>query len=83
MLPTLTGVRVEGLMTMAAYHDDPEHSRPAFAELRSLRDRLRVQTGMPLPMLSMGMSNDFEIAVEEGASHVRIGTTLFHGLESA
>lgn len=83
LLPTLSSVHVEGLMTMAAYHDDPEHSRPAFAELRSLCDRLRVQTGIPLPMLSMGMSNDFEIAIEEGATHVRIGTTLFHGLESA
>lgn len=82
LLPSFAGVRVEGLMTMAAYHDDPEHSRPAFAELRSIRDRLRVQTGLPLPYLSMGMSNDFEIAVEEGATHVRIGTTLFHGLES-
>lgn len=82
LLPSLSGVRVEGLMTMAAYHDDPEHSRPAFAELRSLRDRLRIQTGLPLPYLSMGMSNDFESAIEEGATHVRIGTTLFHGLES-
>jgi pyridoxal phosphate enzyme (YggS family) len=82
LLPSLTGVRVEGLMTMAAYHDDPEHSRPAFAELRSLSERLRVQTGLPLPWLSMGMSNDFEIAIEEGATHVRIGTTLFQGLES-
>jgi pyridoxal phosphate enzyme (YggS family) len=82
MLSSLSGVRVEGLMTMAAYHDDPEHSRPAFSELRSLRDRLRVQTGLLLPWLSMGMSNDFEIAIEEGATHVRIGTTLFQGLES-
>ena len=82
LLPSLPGVRVKGLMTMAAYHDDPEHSRPAFAELRSLRDRLRIQTGLPLPWLSMGMSNDFEVAIKEGATHVRIGTTLFHGLET-
>jgi pyridoxal phosphate enzyme (YggS family) len=76
----LTGVRVEGLMTMAAYHDDPANCRPTFAELRTLRDRLREATGLPLPHLSMGMSNDFEVAVEEGATLVRIGTTLFEGL---
>jgi pyridoxal phosphate enzyme (YggS family) len=81
-LPSLNGVRVDGLMTMAAYHDDPQHSRPAFLELRNLRDELRIRTGLPLPHLSMGMSNDFEVAVEEGATHVRIGTTLFEGLEN-
>jgi pyridoxal phosphate enzyme (YggS family) len=74
------GVTVQGLMTMAAHFDNPEQCRPAFAELRELRDRLRTATGSPLPHLSMGMSNDFEIAVEEGASLVRIGTTLFEGL---
>jgi pyridoxal phosphate enzyme (YggS family) len=77
---SLTGVRVEGLMTMAAYSDDPEASRPTFAELRELRERLRTATGLPLPHLSMGMSNDFEVAIEEGATLVRIGTTLFEGL---
>ena len=77
----LAGVRVEGLMTMAAYHDDPERCRPTFAELRELRDALRARTGLPLPHLSMGMSNDFEVAVEEGATLVRVGTTLFAGLE--
>jgi pyridoxal phosphate enzyme (YggS family) len=76
----LTGVRVEGLMTMAAYHENPESCRPTFAELRALRDRLREATGLPLPHLSMGMSNDFEVAVEEGATLVRIGTTIFEGL---
>jgi pyridoxal phosphate enzyme (YggS family) len=75
-------VKVEGLMTMAAYDVAPEAARPAFAELRSLRDDLRAITGLPLPHLSMGMSNDFEVAVEEGATLVRIGTTLFHGLEN-
>ena len=79
-LASLAGVRVEGLMTMAAYHDDPEDCRPTFAELRTLRDRLREATGLPLPHLSMGMSNDFEVAVEEGATLVRIGTTIFEGL---
>ena len=71
---SLTGVSVRGLMTMAAYHDDPELCRPAFAELRRLRDRLG------LAELSMGMSNDFEVAIEEGATLVRVGTTLFEGL---
>ncbi len=78
---SLAGVRVEGLMTMAAYHENPENCRPTFAELRELRDRLRTATELPLPHLSMGMSNDFEVAVEEGATFVRIGTTIFEGLE--
>jgi PLP dependent protein len=76
----LPGVHVDGLMTMAAFHDDPELCRPTFAELRELRDRLRTRTGLPLPQLSMGMSNDFEVAIEEGATLVRIGSTLFEGL---
>jgi len=80
-LAALTGVRIDGLMTMAAFHDDPENSRPTFAELRQLRDRLARDTGLSLPHLSMGMSNDFEVAIEEGATLVRIGTTLFAGLE--
>jgi len=77
---SLTGVRVEGLMTMAAYSDDPTACRPTFAELRFLRDQLRIRTGLPLPHLSMGMSGDFEVAIEEGATFVRIGSTLFEGL---
>ncbi|MFO0849511.1 MAG: YggS family pyridoxal phosphate-dependent enzyme [Gemmataceae bacterium] len=81
-LASLAGVRADGLMTMAAFHDDPQACRPTFAELRSLRDRLRAATGLPLPHLSMGMSNDFEVAVEEGATLVRVGTTLFDGLEA-
>ncbi|WP_088257394.1 YggS family pyridoxal phosphate-dependent enzyme [Fimbriiglobus ruber] len=79
-LAALTGVTVGGFMTMAAYHDDPSLCRPTFAELRTLRDSLRVATGLALPHLSMGMSNDFEVAIEEGATLVRIGTTLFEGL---
>jgi pyridoxal phosphate enzyme (YggS family) len=77
---SLTGVAVRGLMTMAAYADDPQTARPTFAMLRELRASLRTRAGLPLPELSMGMSNDFEIAVEEGATLVRIGTTLFEGL---
>ena len=55
---------------------------PPFAELRELRDRLRRDTGLSLPDLSMGMSNDFEVAIEEGATFVRIGSTIFAGLEA-
>jgi pyridoxal phosphate enzyme (YggS family) len=76
----LPGIMLLGLMTMAAFFDDPEQCRPTFAELRDIRERLRASTGLPLPHLSMGMSNDFEIAVEEGATLVRVGTTLFEGL---
>lgn len=64
-------VRVEGLMTMAPYSDDPEAARPTFAKLRELRDSLG------LAELSMGMSGDFEVAIEEGATIVRIGSALF------
>ena len=71
-------------MGMAAYSYDPEQARPAFAELRQLRDRLRekwAEGGNQLTHLSMGMSGDFEVAIEEGATLVRVGTTLFDGLE--
>jgi pyridoxal phosphate enzyme (YggS family) len=78
----LAGVDVRGLMTMAAYAEDSQATRPTFATLRELRDSLRARTGRPLPELSMGMSNDFEVAVEEGATLVRVGTTLFEGLEA-
>ena len=73
---------VVGLMTMAAWEEDPERCRPTFAALRELRDRLRAVLGPahPLPHLSMGMSNDFAVAVEEGATLVRIGTALFEGV---
>ncbi len=67
---------------MAAYDTTPEACRSTFAELRKLRDELQQRTGLNLPHLSMGMSNDFEVAIEEGATLVRIGTTLFTGLES-
>ena len=73
---------VVGLMGMAADADDPEAARPAFRELRELRDRLRQEWGVDLPELSMGMSGDFEVAVEEGSTLVRVGSTLFAGLEA-
>lgn len=70
-------IQVEGLMTIAPYVDDPELSRPHFAALRELRDRLAIAHGVPLTTLSMGMSGDFEVAVEEGATIVRVGTAIF------
>ena len=66
-----------GLMTLAPFCPDPEQARPVFARLRELRDRLARDFGIGLPHLSMGMSNDFEAAVREGATWVRIGTRLF------
>jgi pyridoxal phosphate enzyme (YggS family) len=79
-LAVLKYVHVDGLMTMAAYEDDPERTRPTFRALRELRDRLAAIVRRPLPHLSMGMSNDFEIAIEEGATMVRLGTVLFEGV---
>ena len=53
--------------------------RPYFRKLRELRDELKTKLGLPLPVLSMGMSHDFEVAIEEGATEVRVGTALFGG----
>jgi len=71
------GLHLRGLMTMAPFTDDSTLVRSVFRGLRQLRDRLQDETGQPLPDLSMGMSGDFEIAVEEGATLVRVGTALF------
>ncbi len=73
------GVRVQGLMTIPPFDPDPERSRPHFARLRELRDEaVRAQIpGVALAELSMGMSNDFEVAIEEGATWVRVGTAIF------
>ena len=70
-------VTVEGLMTMAPFSENPEDARPYFRRLRELRDGLERRLGIGLPRLSMGMSGDFEVAVEEGATWVRLGTVLF------
>lgn len=80
-LRELPGLNPRGLMTMAAESGDPEDARPTFRQLRELRDELCQQTGVPggLPFLSMGMSQDFEQAIEEGATHVRVGSALFEG----
>jgi len=66
-----------GLMTMAPFCPDPEQARPVFARLRDLRDRWEKEFGVGLPNLSMGMSNDYLVAAEEGATWLRLGTVLF------
>ncbi len=68
---------VHGLMLIPPFSPDPEKTRVHFAALRKLRDQLQDETGTPLPELSMGMSHDLEIAVEEGSTWIRIGTDLF------
>jgi len=74
----LPGVRVRGLMAMAPLVDRAEEARPFFRRLRELRDRIGdAHPGLALSELSMGMTNDFEVAVEEGATMVRIGRALF------
>lgn len=73
-------VRVVGLMTMAALDTTSETARPSFVLLREVRDRLRRESGLSLPELSMGMSNDFETAIEEGATFVRVGSSIFDGV---
>ncbi len=70
-------ITVEGLMTMAPFSEDPESSRPYFKKLRELRDQTERALGVGLPHLSMGMSGDYEVAVEEGATYLRLGTVLF------
>lgn len=70
-------ITLTGLMTMAPFCPDPEMTRPVFAKLRECRDQWESQFRIGLPNLSMGMSNDFLVAVEEGATWVRLGTVLF------
>ena len=74
----LPHLNLQGLMGVPPYFDNPEDARPYFRHLRELRDSLRQGMGpQSLPALSMGMSHDFEIAIEEGATEVRVGTSLF------
>lgn len=72
--PRLT---VEGFMTMAPFSENPEDSRRYFRALREMRDDMERRLGVKLPCLSMGMSGDYEVAVEEGATYLRLGTVLF------
>jgi len=75
---------LRGLMGVPPYFDDPDEARPYFRRLRELRDAVREQMGAEiLPVLSMGMSHDLEIAIEEGATEVRVGTALFGERERA
>jgi PLP dependent protein len=67
----------QGLMCIPPFFDEPEKARPYFVSLRELKERLEATLGRKLPVLSMGMSHDFEFAIEEGATEVRVGTALF------
>jgi len=80
---TLPGIRVVGLMTMAPYAEDPECARPHFARLREVFEDMRTERilGPEFRELSMGMSGDFEVGVEEGATMVRVGSALFEGIQ--
>jgi pyridoxal phosphate enzyme (YggS family) len=74
----LPNLRLDGLMTMAPIVDDPEQARPVFRALRELRDEIETRyASVKLPQLSMGMTDDFEVAIEEGATLVRIGRAIF------
>ena len=70
-------LKLNGLMTVGPLTNDEKKIREAFANLRNLVEKARVSTGLELPMLSMGMSDDFELAILEGSTMVRIGTLLF------
>lgn len=78
-LPAYSSLRVRGLMTLALFSEDESLVRPCFVRLRELRDRLRQEApdGVVMDELSMGMSGDFEMAIEEGATTVRVGTAIF------
>jgi uncharacterized pyridoxal phosphate-containing UPF0001 family protein len=78
-LPAFSSLRVRGLMTLALFSDDASKVRPCFVRLRELRDRLRqsVPDGIAMDELSMGMSGDYELAIEEGSTIVRVGQAIF------
>jgi hypothetical protein len=75
--PQLANLNLCGLMTVPPYTENPEDGRPYFCRLRELRDELRKRSGLALDQLSMGMSHDFEVAIEEGSTCVRVGTAIF------
>ena len=70
-------LRLDGLMTVGPITDDEREIRSSFAELRGLLEDARTRTGLELPILSMGMSGDFELAILEGSTMIRVGTLLF------
>jgi PLP dependent protein len=79
--PRWTNLKIQGLMTIPPYTEDPEGSRPYFRQLRQIRDKIaaRALPQIDTTVLSIGMSHDFEVAIEEGATCVRIGTAIFGG----
>lgn len=79
MTVSLSGISIRGLMTIPPFDPDPEQSRKHFAALRKLRDRMQAVNieNVSMDELSMGMSNDFEVAIEEGATWVRVGSAIF------
>jgi pyridoxal phosphate enzyme (YggS family) len=80
-LLSLDRLEIQGLMTVPPIAADPEKSRPWFVRLRDLRDQLQSKSGVAIPALSMGMSGDYCVAIEEGATHVRVGSAIFGGRE--
>lgn len=76
-LVNVPSIHLMGLMTIAPHTEDPEAARPYFTRLRHLRDHMQHVTGWALPELSMGMSDDFDVAIEEGATMIRVGRAIF------
>lgn len=76
-ISAISGLQVQGLMTIGRWHPDPELARPEFRLLADLASRVQQQTGVEMQWLSMGMSHDFEAAIEEGANLIRVGTAIF------
>jgi pyridoxal phosphate enzyme (YggS family) len=81
-IASLAHLELLGLMTVPPFFEDPERARPFFAKLRGLRDELNGKLERSLPVLSMGMSDDFEIAIEEGTTEIRVGSALFGARQS-
>src|SRR5271154_824884 len=77
VISALPHLDLHGLLAVPPYSDDSERARPYFRKLRELRDQLSHRLGRRLPVLSMGMSHDFEVAIEEGATEIGVGTALF------
>ncbi|MGH9512716.1 MAG: YggS family pyridoxal phosphate-dependent enzyme [Terriglobales bacterium] len=82
--PNFEGLEFRGLLTVPPFADDPEQARPYFRQLRELRDGIAARRlpGLDMKVLSMGMSHDFEVAIEEGSTCVRVGTAIFGGREA-
>ena len=83
--PRLDSLQFRGLMTVPPFTDDPQDARPYFRKLRGLRDNIaaRKHPGVNMDVISMGMSHDFEVAIEEGSTCVRVGTAIFGGRTKA